>query len=152
MSHWLQMEKFNNLDHIGFIWGNRTFSPAKGFFADFRFRFAEMLGLHLNMRVFHTHHRQQLWKRILLPSALDSRKFSCWQVSINKLTLYGSWIAEISTLKFCSSILPTCNRRRFQLALGSHWILQPVSFISLSRGTKNGAEGFSWLISLHVFV
>lgn len=44
------------------------------------------------------------------------------------ITLKGSWISEISRLKFCSSILPSSNLKYFQSVLilsdqSCHWVL-----------------------------
>lgn len=42
---------------------------------------------------------------------------SCFSSSYLRLALHGSWIGQISILKCCSSILPTWNRKHFQMIL-----------------------------------
>lgn len=53
-------------------------------------------------------------------------------------TLHEGWIAQISILNSCSSILLTYNRKLFKTVLGLHWIPQPISilFVVTKPGSK----------------
>lgn len=59
--------------------------------------------------------------------------FFLQSVTLDSLTFHGSWIAKMSVLKSCSSILQTSNRNYFQCVLKFHgFTVQSASFLLLS--------------------
>lgn len=67
----------------------------------------------------------------VLPSCCVKLKHKPKNNSMLVLSLYGSWVAQISTLKSQASILPNSNRKHFMSILRLQWISQPISFLLL---------------------